>query len=117
MIKALKIFNFFSGSGLVFLLISFLSMKETNAQTKKRDWINDGFIKATVIKSEIENCGFLLENENKERLMPMNEWNKKLKKNNVRVWLKYHSPKGNIMSTCMGGKAIEIEEIYKRKKK
>ena len=98
---------------LVFTLFTF----GVTAQTaKKINYPKEGYVKAKVIKYEVENCGFLIELTDKEKtkLMP-DKLTDEFKKNNQKIWVKYLVAKKQMMSNCMAGKQSEIIDIKKRK--
>lgn len=77
------------------------------------DNIKQGYTKATVIKYEVESCGYILQLENGNKLMPDN-LNDSLKIDSLKVWIKFLLPKKQPITTCMAGKTATIADIKKR---
>jgi hypothetical protein len=77
------------------------------------DNVKQGYTKATVIKYEVESCGYILQLENGNKLMPDN-LNDSLKIDSLKVWIKFLLPKKQPMTTCMAGKTATIADIKKR---
>ncbi|MFL5752530.1 MAG: hypothetical protein ACJ76F_03915 [Bacteroidia bacterium] len=106
------------------LLFSLAALGQKKARTKPEELISDpakeGFIKATVIKYEVENCGFLLQvngktkKDPKIKLQPEN-MAEEFKKNKLKVWVKYVVPKTQPMTTCMAGQVVKVEAMKIRK--
>lgn len=101
---------------LTFVFSLFVVNSSAQEKPKKINYTKEGYVKAKVIKYEVDGCGFLVElaDKQKTKLMP-DKLNDKLKKNNQKVWIKYTLPKKQLMSTCMAGQAIEVTDICKRK--
>jgi len=99
-----------------FLLISIIVIFSCKSKApNNRNFEMDGFTKATVIKYEVENCGYLIRLENEQLLAP-DSLPKDFEKNNYDVWIKFQYPKKQQTSTCMAGKNIKLIEIAIRKK-
>jgi hypothetical protein len=106
------------------LLFSLTVLGQKKPKTKPEPLIPDppkeGFIKATVIKYEVESCGFLLQVDGKTRkdpkmkLQPEN-MAEEFKKNKLKVWVKYVVPKSQPITTCMAGQVVKIEAMKIRK--
>jgi hypothetical protein len=71
-----------------------------------------GFIKATVIKYDLDGCSWMLQLADKRKLEPVN-MKEEFKKENLNVWIKYQTYNGN--SICMAGEMITITDIQLRK--
>jgi len=97
----------------VFTLCTFTISAQT---AKKINYAKEGYVKAKVIKYEVESCGFLIELGDKEKtkLMP-DKLADEFKKKNLKVWVKYTLAKKQLPGTCMAGKQSEIIDIKKRK--
>ncbi len=108
MLRLIKLFT------LVFVLFSL----ETIAQEKKHkiNYEKEGYVKALVIKYEVESCGYLIELDNREKtkIAPY-KLPDEFKKDKEKVWIKYTLAKKQLPSTCMAGKQADIEDIKKRK--
>ena len=102
----------------LFALVLMLVASIANAQEKnhKTNYEKEGYVKARVVKYEVEGCGFLIElaDKTKTKLMP-NQLPDEFKKDKEKVWIKYVVAKKQLPSTCMAGKQVEIEAIQKRK--
>jgi hypothetical protein len=87
-------------------------------QTKpaKINYAKEGYVKAKVIKYEVENCGFMIElaDKGKTKIAP-DKLDDAYKKNGLKIWVKYSLSKKQAMGTCMAGKQAEIVDIRKRK--
>jgi hypothetical protein len=97
-------------SSVLFLLFS--------CKTKKletRDFQKEGFSSATIIKYEVESCGYLIRLADDQLLMP-DSLPKAFEKNNLDVWIKFQFLKKQAPSVCMAGKNIKLIEIAERKK-
>ena len=102
---------------LLSLVFSLLSLS-VSAQNKKSkiNYEKEGYVKARVIKYEVENCGYLLELDGKEKTkLTPDKLDDAFKKDKQKVWVKYSFVKKQPMSTCMGGKLVVISDIRKRK--
>lgn len=93
---------------LPFLLLFFIGCKST-----KIDYAAQGYTKAIVIKYEVESCGYLLQLDDENKLMPQ-ELTEEFKKDGLQVWIKYEILKKQPMTTCMAGKSIKLTDIKKR---
>lgn len=83
---------------------------------KQTDYAKEGYLKAMVIKYEVESCGYLLElaDEQKSKLAP-DKLPEELKKDRQPVWVKYTPVKKQMMGACMAGTQVQIVDIKKRK--
>ena len=105
---------------ILMILFSFAGYAQTNKK-KKPDPVKEGFIKATVIKYEVESWGFILvldgktKKDPKIQLQPEGGLDEKFRKDKLKVWLKYAVMKKQPMTTCMAGQVVKIEEIKIRK--
>ncbi len=98
---------------LVIVTIQFLfSCKNKNIPI--RNYENEGFVKAEIIKYEVESCGYLIKLEDNLLLSP-EILSEDFKKDKLMVWLKYSILKQKSPSFCMAGKPIKVEEIAERK--
>ena len=91
----------------------------TLAAQKKQPHVNyakEGYVKAKVIKYEVESCGYLLQlgDKKKTKLAP-DKLPDDFKKHNMKVWVKYVPVKKPMMGTCMAGQQSEIQAICPRK--
>ncbi len=98
------------------LLLAFLLTFKISAQEKpkKRCYTKEGYVKAEVIHSTIENCGYLIVLCDKDKTKLAGKLTDEFKKDKQKIWLKYWLAKKQPMSTCMTGKSIEILDIHKR---
>lgn len=99
-----------------FFLAACCGKKKAIAQSSKeikRDFENEGYIKATVIFYEVSGCEYVLKLEDEKKLEPSN-LAADYKKDQLAVWLKYISKKGG-MSVCMAGQMVDIIDIQLRK--
>lgn len=105
----LRLITFFS------FLLSLVSTELHAQSAKKIDYAKEGYVKARVIKYDVDGCGFLIELGNKEKtkLLP-DKLADEFKRNNRKIWLKYSPAKKSLPGTCMAGKQIEIIDIKKR---
>jgi hypothetical protein len=70
-------------------------------------------VKATVVNmTGLDGCGYLLELENGEKLIPLN-LEEKYFSDKMKVWIAYSIT--NSPTICMVGKAINIQSIEERK--
>ena len=102
----------------LFTFVFTLLMFTTNAQEKgkKINYAKEGYVKARVIKYEVESCGFLIELTDKEKTkLSPDKLEEGLKKNNLKIWIKYTLSKKQLMGTCMAGKQCEVIDIRRRK--
>ncbi len=97
---------------LKFLIL--FSLVFASCKTKKAavDYSNEGFVKATVIKYEVESCGYILQLENEKKLMPEN-LAAEFKKDKLIIWIKYETPKKQPMTTCMAGTVVKLTDVKK----
>jgi hypothetical protein len=103
------------------LMMLFVSTLAMTAQEKKKKKCpaDEGYVKAVVIKYEVEACGYLLEipgktkNDPKIKLQPQSMPDS-FKQHKKKVWVKYRVPKTQPMTTCMAGQIVEIEDMKKR---
>ncbi|HXB39217.1 MAG TPA: hypothetical protein VNZ49_01670 [Bacteroidia bacterium] len=98
----------------VFTLLVFT----TNAQekAKKINYAKEGYVKAMVIKYKVESCGFLIELADKEKTkLAPDKLSDDLKKDKLKIWIKYTLAKKQLLGTCMAGKQCEVTDIKKRK--
>ncbi len=95
------------------LFISFISFAQEANKKKISNPAKEGYVKALIIKEELENCGFLIQLKDKKKLMP-DVLSDDFKKNKLKVWVKYTLPKTPPNTTCMAGKSVNIVSILKR---
>jgi hypothetical protein len=98
----------------VFILLVFT----TNAQEKARkiNYAKEGYVKAVVIKYEVESCGFLIELAGKEKTkLAPDKLNDDFKKDKLKIWIKYTLAKKQLPGACMAGKQCEVADIKRRK--
>jgi hypothetical protein len=95
------------------VLIVILLLAGCKARQKAADYEAQGYVKATVIKYEVESCGYLLQLASEEKLAPQ-QLDDSFKKDGLAVWVKYAPLKKQPMSTCMAGKAVTIMDIKKQ---
>ena len=113
-VKALKVFLIRVLAAFVFTLFVF----NTNAQEKpkKINYAKEGYVKAKVIKYEVDGCGYLLQLEDKKKTkLAPTKLTDEMTKHGRKVWVKYTPVKKPLMSTCMAGTQIEVIDIQKRK--
>ena len=112
-LNTLNLFRFKNLIGIAFLLFT----GKVNAQEKKHkvNYEKEGYVKALVIKYNVEDCGFIIELDDKEKtkLTPYKLPNE-FKKGKEKVWIKYSIVKTQLPSTCMTGRQVELEDIKKR---
>ena len=77
------------------------------------DFEKDGYIKAIVIKYEVDGCAFLLKLMDEKKLEPTN-LSIEFKKDQFAVWIKY-VPKKGVLGICMAGQTVELLDIQIRK--
>jgi len=94
---------------LVLLSVVFVSCKAKKAAV---DYTSEGYVKATVIKYEVESCGYILQLENEKKLMPQNLADE-FKKDKLIIWIKYETPKKPPMTTCMAGTVVKLTDVKK----
>lgn len=97
---------------LLFFLIS-VGCKNSKNTTQKEDYAQQGFLKATVTKFNLDGCSFVLTLEDGKKLEPINIPTE-LKIADKKIWLKYVSPKKQLFSTCMAGEMVEIIDWKER---
>ena len=91
-----------------------------SSQASQRDFEKEGYVKATVVDSEVDACKYLLQLEPVPngpevliRLEPTN-LQEEFKKYQLAVWIKY-APKKGAVSSCMAGTIVELSDIQIRK--
>jgi hypothetical protein len=103
---------------ILFTIVFSLFTFKASAQEKKQktDYEKEGYVKALVIHYEVENCGYLIElaDKVKTKIAP-DKLADEFKKNKEKIWIKYAMAKKQPMSTCMGGKFVEVIDVKKRK--
>jgi hypothetical protein len=95
------------------VLIVLVLLTGCKARQKAPDYEAQGYVKATVIKYEVESCGYLLQLAGEEKLAPQ-QLDESFKKDGLAVWVKYTLLKKQPMTTCMAGKAVAITAIKKQ---
>ncbi len=114
----LQIYQFMFRTAALFTFVFILLVFTTNAQekAKKINYAKEGYVKATIIKYEVEGCGFLIQlaDKEKKKLMP-DKLPDEFKKDKSKIWVKYIIAKKQMDGTCMAGKQCTIVEIKKRK--
>ena len=83
------------------------------AKKDTTDYAVQGYEKATIIKYEVESCGYIIQLENENKLMP-DKLDESFKKDQLKVWVKYEILKKQPMSTCMAGKAVKMLDIKRQ---
>ena len=98
----------------IFRLLILMSIVFGSCKTKQApvDYWSEGFVKATVIKYEVESCGYILQLDSEKRLMPENLADE-YKKDKLVIWIKYETPKRQPMTTCMAGTVVKLTEVKK----
>ena len=102
----------------VFTLLLFTThaQEKTGSSAKKINYAKEGYVKAKIIKYEVESCGFLIELADKEKTkLSPDKLAEDFKKNNLKVWVKFVPVKKQMMGTCMAGKQCEMVDIRRRK--
>jgi hypothetical protein len=89
------------------------SEEKGGLQGEKRDFIKEGYQKATVINYTVDGCTFLLELEDNRKLEPVN-LAADFKKDKLEVWIKFIAKKDGV-SACMAGSMVELSDIRLRK--
>lgn len=90
-----------------------------SSQVSQRDFEKEGYVKATVVDSELGGCKYLLQLEpipnGPEVLVRLEPTNlqEEFKKDQLAVWIKY-APKKAAVSTCMAGPIVELADIQIR---
>src|SRR5437899_1068919 len=97
-----KLFLFFTFSLLAFASIA--QEKKQNSNPAK-----EGFVKATIIDYKVDGCGFLIQfaDKQKTKLVP-EKLSDDLKKDKLKVWVKYSLAKKQLMGTCNAGTQCEV---------
>lgn len=95
---------------LIVLIVFLANCKNTKPAV---NYAEQGYVKATVIKYEVESCGYILQLENENKLMP-DVLDDAFKKDKLEVWIKYELIKKQPMTTCMAGKAVKMVDVKKR---
>ena len=94
-------------------LIACKSTKSKSETSTEKVIPKETKIKASVINiTGLDGCGFVLELENGEKLIPMN-LEEKYFSDELKVWITYNV--SNSHSICMVGKTIMIKSIEERK--
>lgn len=86
--------------------------KQTNSS---EDLTSQGYQKATVLKYDVEACGYLLELESGKKIQPFVALAKEFEKDQLKVWVKFEIKKKQSPNTCMAGEIAEITDIKSRK--
>lgn len=94
---------------LILLSVVFVSCKAKKAAV---DYSKEGYVKATVIKYEVESCGYILQLAGEKKLQPEN-LAEEFKKDKLVVWIKYETPKRQPMTTCMAGTVVKLTDVKK----
>ena len=103
----------------IFVFASCHSKKKTTATPpvtaveQKRDFEQEGYIRATVIYYEVDACSYLLQLPDGKKLEPTN-LAAEFRKDQLPVWVKYMFKK-NAVSACMAGQIVELADIQMRK--
>lgn len=101
------------------LLLSLAACAQNKQKAIVSDPAKEGYSKATVMKYEVESCGYILVLDRKSKkdpqvkLQPEN-MDEQFKKNKLKVWVKYVMPKTQPMTTCMAGQVVKIEKMMPR---
>lgn len=105
----------------LFVTLSFLfSLLSVNSPAQEKpqkiNYAKEGYVKAKVIKYDVDGCGFLLElaDKKKTKLLPT-KLSDEMIKHGRKVWVKYTPVKKPLMGTCMAGTQVEIIDIKRRK--
>lgn len=77
------------------------------------DYSSQGYVKAKVVKWEVENCGYIIELSEDSRIMPQN-LSDEFKQDGLQIWVKYELLKKQPNTTCMSGKVASIIDIKKQ---
>ena len=86
---------------------------ETTTTAPVPDYAAEGYLKAAIIKHNLDGCSWMIELEDKSKKEPQN-LGEEFKKEGMKIWVKYSVPKG-AMSICMAGEIVKIEDIKERK--
>jgi len=98
---------------LVFTLFVFTAGAQEKA--KKINYSKEGYVKARVIKYDVDGCGYLLQLEDKKKTkLAPTKLNDEMIKHGRKVWVKYTPVKKPLMSTCMAGQQVEVIDIRRR---
>lgn len=95
-------------------ILLLLTVVIVSCKTKKEavDYSQQGYVKATVIKYEVESCGYILQLEGEKKLMPQNLADE-FKKDQLTIWIKYETVKKPPMTTCMAGTVVKLTDVKK----
>ena len=102
-------------SSIAFVFVSCHCRKQSQstATEVKKDFVQEGYTKATVIYYELDGCNYLLQLENESKLEPTN-LAADFKKDKLDVWVKYTIDTAAV-SICMAGQLVKLSDIQLRK--
>jgi hypothetical protein len=83
------------------------------AVTAERNYSKEGFVSLKVKNPGIAGCDYILSVADSTVYQPLN-LDQSFRKDGTEVWAKFHKEK-NMMTACMMGEVITIDEIHLRK--
>ncbi len=98
---------------LFLLLLNCCAYAQIDNDKKKFDPKKEGYVKASVVNAQIEDCGYIIVLPDNTKLHP-DVLASEFKKHKLKVWIKYSIPKNQLPNTCMVGKSIKVEGIKRR---
>lgn len=103
--------NIFLNMAILLLSLSFACHKKAAPTKVAVDYSAKGYVKGTMTdQSGLDGCGFLINLDSGEKIEPNKMWDE-FKKDGMKVWVKYNTPKTPLISICMSGKMVNIIDI------
>ena len=117
--KIFQIVSLFVICNSLFIVSSCHCKRKATSETSttpevKRNFEQEGYVKAMVLYSELDACRYLLVLPNEKKLEPSPTLAPEFQKDKLTVWIKYMDKKGG-MSVCMAGQMVVISDIQIRK--
>lgn len=85
-----------------------VSATDTTKKQETPDYEKAGYVRATVIKYEVDGCGYLLQLGSGKKLEALN-LPEELKQEKKEVWIKYELDR-NAASICMAGDIVKLTD-------
>jgi hypothetical protein len=88
------------------------NQKQTSNAVPAKDYPALGYVKATLVKFDVDGCKWLLQSEDGKKLVPQ-QMPEGFSTDGMKVWLKFETLK-DAVGICMAGDMVKVIALEKR---